>query len=67
MVQPFDALNQKMRDQEDRLTKREYTAIACLQGILSNAQLPQGINTLDVAQLAIKAADILIRELGKPR
>lgn len=66
-MDPFDQVNKAMRDREDKLTKREFASIHILAGILSNASLPEKVNNLELAQLAIKSADILIQELGKPR
>jgi hypothetical protein len=67
MTNPFDQVNQAMRDRDDKFTKREFAAMHILAGIMSNAQLPEKVNSIELAQLAIKSADILIQELGKPR
>lgn len=66
MVNPFDQVNQAMKDRDDKFTKREMAAIYVMAGIYSNAQLPD-VNAFQIAQLAIKATDILLQELGKPR
>ena len=67
MVNPFDQINQAMRDRDDKFTKREMMSMHFLAAILSNAQLPEKVSTIELAQLAIKSADTLLQELGKPR
>lgn len=53
-------------DREDGflgLTKREYIAIACLQGLLANSAHTN--TTSDSCEIAVMYADTLIRELNK--
>jgi hypothetical protein len=47
--------------ENEGLSKREYFAAMALQGILSNASLNPGeYHPIEIASLAIEAADILI-------
>lgn len=67
MGNPFDQVNQAMKDRDDKFTKREMASMHMLAAILSNAQLPEGASTLQLVELAIKSTDVLFQELGRPR
>lgn len=55
------------------LTKREYTAISALSGLMASldgniqGQEPNEQNILYYSALAVKAADFLLQELAKPQ
>lgn len=60
---PFELLNTKIRDADDKFTKREIIAAQLLQGLLSNSNTINSAPLLDLARHAIKNADILLQEL----
>jgi hypothetical protein len=65
MSNPFEELNNKLKDQETKLTKREFIATHVMAGYLA------GHSTTDVSAIAARNAveltDKLIAELNKPR
>lgn len=65
MSNPFAELNNKLKDQETKLTKREYIATHVMAGYLASK------STTDVSAIAARNAveltDKLIAELNKPR
>ena len=63
MSNPFEELNNKLKDQETKLTKREYVATQALAGCLSASKT----FFEDPAYSAVYFADKLIAELNKPR
>lgn len=68
MLQPFDAVNQAMRDRDDKFTKRELIAMHVYTiRISSNPKIiVTNANMIEAAQESCKAADILLQELRKP-
>ena len=63
MSNPFDELNNKLKDQETKLTKREFIATHVMAGIVS-----QQICSSDfAAKTTVEFTDKLIAELNKPR
>lgn len=66
-MNPFDNVNQAMKDRDDKFTKREFASMHILAGIVSDAEYLNQQSKLELAQEAIKLADILLQELGKPR
>lgn len=65
MSNPFAELNTKIRDADDKFTKREIVAAQLLQGLLSNPNTSTStqFTLLDLARHAIRNADILLQEL----
>ena len=63
MSNPFDELNNKLKDQETKLTKREFIATNVMSGI---ASIP-GIDAEFAAKMSVIYTDKLIAELNKPR
>ena len=63
MSNPFEELNNKLKDQETKLTKREYIATSVMCGISS---IP-GIDAEFAAKMSVIYTDKLIAELNKPR
>jgi hypothetical protein len=69
MSNPFDELNNKLKDQETKLTKREYMATHVMTGVASSlAEIGLASTTPSIlAALAVNITDRLIAELNKPR
>lgn len=64
-MHPMEMLNNKIRDTDDRFTKREYIAAQMLQGLIP-LQSGKTINNAAIFELcktAIQMSDILIQEL----
>jgi hypothetical protein len=63
MSNPFDELNNKLKDQETKLTKREFMATHVMAGLVA----AQAWSGNDAAKTAVEFTDKLIAELNKPR
>jgi len=65
MANPFADLNNKIRDADDRFTKREYIAAKMLQGLISRERdfTFSATNANNLTISAIQIADMLIENL----
>lgn len=63
-MDPFQNLNQQIKQNADHMSKREWLAAMAMQGLLSNSNVSITHN-FDVVDLAIETADLLMRKLGE--
>lgn len=61
-MNPFLELNNKLKDQEEKITKREFMATHLMSGLVADP----GSSDF-AAKTAVEFTDKLIAELNKPR
>lgn len=65
MSNPFEELNNKLKDQETKLTKREFIATHVMAGYISASGRADSF--VAAAKNVVEITDLLIAELNKPR